>query len=195
MGTVIELKPLGDFWQVTLDGSVIACAITRQGAINAAAAHLHWQLKDPAAVVNLSLIGLQLAELLATPPKDRRWKRKGPRIEVELFGQAEAYLQSELVPADEAQLAGQYRAALQEEDFGLALECLVELGERQGCTNLFWKVLEQLAGAVWPTQWMVDRRAKGQREAQIAAIRQRARGLAEPSAATDRRGRKRFRDS
>jgi len=110
---------------------------------------------------------------------DPNWKRKkGPRIEVELFEQAEAYLQSELVPADEEALFGEYSTALQEDDFEGALECLVQLGERQGCTNPFWQVLERLAEAVWPTQWMVDRRAKGQREAKIALIKQRARGRA-----------------
>jgi len=185
MAAVIELKPLGEFWQVTHDGSVLACAVTRQGAINAAAALLRRQLKDPAAVAGLRFVGLELAELLAAPPMDPNWKRKGPRIEVELFEQAEVYLQTELIPADEAELVGEYRAALQDGDFGQALECLLQLGERQGCTNPYWRVLERLAEPVWPTRWMVDRRAKGQREAKIAVIKQRARGQAEPGAAAD----------
>jgi hypothetical protein len=185
---VIELKPFGEFWQVTHNGSVLVCAVARQGAINAAAALLRQQLKDPAVVAGLQFVGVELAELLSAPPMDPNWKRKGPRIEVELFEQAEAYLQTELVSADEAELVGEYRAALQGEDFDQALECLVQLGERQCCTNPFWRVLERLTEAVWPTQWMVGRRAKGQREAKIAAIKQRARGRAEPGAAADRGG-------
>src|SRR5947207_2399551 len=116
MGAVIELKPLGEFWQVTHDGSVLACAVERQGAINATAALLRRQLKDPAAVAGLHLVGLELAELLAAPPMDPNWKRKGPRIEVDLFEQAEAYLQTELVSAEEAELVGEYRAAVADED-------------------------------------------------------------------------------
>lgn len=180
MEAVIELKPFGKFWQVTHDGNVIACAVTRQAAINATAGLLRRQLKDPAALAVLSFVGLEVAELLAAPPMDpNNWKRKGPRIEVELFEQAEGYLQAELVPADEAELIGEFRTALQGDDFCQALECLLLLGERQGCSNQFWQVLERLAEAVWPTQWMVDRRAKGQREAKIAAIKHRARGRAE----------------
>ena len=185
MGTLIELKPFGEFWQVTYDGSVIACAVTRTGAVSAAAALLCRQLKDPAAVTGYSFVGLELTELLAAPPMDPNWKRKGPRIEVELFGQAEAYLQTDLVPTGEVQLLGEYRTALEGEDFVQALERLVQLGESQDCTNPFWRVLERLAEAVWPTQYMVDRRAKGQREAKIAAIKARARGQAEPDAPAD----------
>jgi hypothetical protein len=185
MEAVIELKLFGEFWQVTHNGSVLTCAITRQGAINAASGLLRQQLEDPGAVAGLTFCGLELAELLAAPPMDPNWKRKGSRIEVELFEQAEAYLQTELASADEARFVSDYRTALQGEDFDQALECLVQMGERQSCTNPFWQVLERLADAVWPTQWMADRRAKGQREAKIASIKQRARGWAEPDAPAD----------
>lgn len=173
---VIELKPLGEFWQVTHIGNVLICAASREGAISAAARLLRQRLNDPAALAGLQFVGLDPAELLATQPMDRDWKRKGPQIEVELFEQAEAYLQTEMIPAEEGKLVDEFRAALQDRNFDQALECLVQLGERQACTNPFWRVLERLVGAVWPTQWMVDRRAKGQREAKIAAIKQRARG-------------------
>lgn len=182
METVIELKPFGEFWQVTHDGNVIVCAVTRQAAINATAGLFRRQLKVPAALAGLSFIGLEAAELLAVPPMDPNWKRKEPLIEVELFDQAEGYLQTELVPEDEVRLLGEYRSALAREDFGLALERLAQLGESQDCTNPFWRMLERLVEAVWPTKYMVDRRAKGQRETKITAIKARARGWAEPDA-------------
>lgn len=176
MAAVIKLKPLGEFWQVLYDGRVIACAIAREGAVSAAAGLLRRQVQDPVARGELTCVGLELAELLAAPPMKPNWKRKGPPIPIELFDRAESYLQTELVLGDEAELVRSYREALQTEDYSRALECLVQLGERQDCTNPFWQALEGLTDAVWPTKWMVDRRAKGQREAQIAVIRQRARG-------------------
>lgn len=185
MEAVVELKPFGEFWQVTHNSSVLACAVTRQAVMNAAAALLRQQLKDPGTVAGLKFVGLELADLLGALPMDPNRTRKGPPIEVELFEQAEAYLQTELAPADETELVAEYRTALQGADFDQALDCLVQLGERQSCSNPFWKVLERLADAVWPTQWMVDRRAKGQREAKIAAIKQRARGRAEPDASAN----------
>jgi hypothetical protein len=181
MAAVIELKPLGEFWQVLYAGHVIACAVAREGAVSAAAGLLRRQLQDPAARAELTCVGLELAELLAAPPMEPNWKRKGPPIPIEFFARAELYLQTELVPDDEAELIDAYRAALQAEDYSRALEQLVQLGERQDCTNPFWQALAGLIDAVWPTQWMVERRAKGQREAKIATIRQRARG-SEPGA-------------
>lgn len=124
----------------------------------------------------MSFVGLEITDLIAAEPMSPNWKRKGPSIEVELFEQAEMYLQTELVPDSEVALINGYRAALGAEDFDEALECLVQLGERQECSNPFWRLLERIAEAVWPTQWMVDRRAKGQREARIACILRRARG-------------------
>lgn len=185
MDTLIELMPFGEFWQVKQNGSVLACAVTRQGAINAVAALLRRQLKDPAAVAALKFVGFELAEVLLAAPMDPNWKRKGLRIEVELFDQAEAFLQTEMVLPVEEALVAEYRAMMADDDFEHALDCLVQLGERQGCSNLFWQVLERLAEAIWPTQWMVDRRAKGQREEKIATIKQRARGLAEPDPTAD----------
>lgn len=185
MEAVVELKPVGECWQVTHDGNVIADAVTRQAAINATAGLLRRNLKDPAKLAALNFVGLDVAELLAARPVDPNWKRKGPRIEVELFERSEAYLQTELVSAEEMELIGEYRVALQAEQFAQALECLVRLGERQGCTNPFWRVLEGLVDAVWPTEYIVNRRAKGQREAKIADIKARARGRAEPDAPAD----------
>jgi hypothetical protein len=46
------------------------------------------------------------------PPPHLNRKRKGPPIEAELFGQAEAYLQTEFVPLEEAELLAEYRAAV-----------------------------------------------------------------------------------
>ena len=178
MDSVVELKPFGGFWQVTHNDRVIAYAVNRRAAVNVTAALLRRQLKDPRTTAELTFVGLELAELLEAPSMDPNWKRKGPRIEIELFEQAEAYLRTELIPADEAALLGKLRTALQAERFGEALDCLVQLGEFQGCTNPYWRVLERLAEAVWPTQWMVDRRAKGQVESKVAAIKRRARGRA-----------------
>jgi hypothetical protein len=109
---------------------------------------------------------------------DPNWKRKGPPIEMEVFGQAEAFLQTELVPPEEAELLEKYRVARRGWQFGEALECLVQLGERQACSNPYWRVLERLTTGVWHTQWMVDRREKGRIESRIAYIKRRARGLA-----------------
>jgi hypothetical protein len=192
VGAVIELKRSGEMWQVTYDASVIACALSRESAIKATAALLRGQLNDPATVEALTFVGVELTELLNAPPMI--WKSKAPQVDVDLFGQAEAYLQMELIPTDQAQLVTDYQAALQDEDFDRALECLVEMGEQQNCSNPFWGILERLAEVVWPTQWMVDRRAKGQVEARIAAIRQRARGRDAPLSTPDRRGRKQYRD-
>jgi hypothetical protein len=110
-----------------------------------------------------------------TVPDDPNRKRKGPPIEVELFEQAAAYLQTEWIPPEESELLSECRAALTGSDFDLALECLIQLGERQECSTSYWRVLERLAVGVWPTRWMVDRRAKGQRETRIESIRRRAR--------------------
>jgi hypothetical protein len=174
VAAVIELKQLGVFWQITHNEQVIAFEATRQSAIDAAGWSLRHQLNDP--TVDFSFIGLELAELLAASKRSPYRKQKGPRVEVELVYQAESHLQTELVSADESELIGEYRAALRQEDFAQALECLVQLGELQDCSNPFWQILERLIEAVWPTQWMVDSRAKGLRETKIAAVRSRARG-------------------
>lgn len=171
---IIELQMTDGAWQVLYQGQVIACALSRQGAINATAGLLRRQLLDPIARQSLQFVGLELEELLSAPPMDPNWRRKGLPIDRKLYEQAEAYLQTELVSAEEAALIDEYRGALEARNFGRALECLVELGEWQECTNPFWQLLEQLAPAVWPTQYLVDRRLKGRREAWIAAIRQRA---------------------
>ena len=171
---VIELRSAGEMWQALYQGQVIACALSRQEAINATAGLLRRQLLDPVTRQSLQFVGLDLVELLSAPPKDPSGRRKGLPIDLKLYEQAEAYLQTELVSAEEAALIDEYRRALEARNFGRALECLVELGEWQECTNPFWQLLERLAPAVWPTQNLVDRRLKGQREAWIAAIRQRA---------------------
>jgi hypothetical protein len=173
---IIELKPFGQFWQVTRNGDILVCAVDRNGAINTAARLLCPEIRNLDSK-HFTLIGLEFSELQQAKSLDPNWKRKGPRIEVELFDQAEVYLQVELLPPEEAALIEAYRAALAEDDFNTALKCLVQLGERQDCSNPFWKVLERLTGPIWPTQWMVDRREKGRREAKIAAIKRRARGL------------------
>lgn len=72
MGAVIELKPLGQFWQVTHDGSVIACAVTRQGAIDAAAGLLRRHLADPVAVAGMQFVGITPPELLPAKPAEPR---------------------------------------------------------------------------------------------------------------------------
>jgi hypothetical protein len=77
MESVIELKPFGEFWQVTNNGSVLVCAVARQGAINAAALLRH-QLNDPVIVDTLKFVGLELAELFAVPRPN--WKQKGPFV-------------------------------------------------------------------------------------------------------------------
>jgi hypothetical protein len=70
VGAVIELKPLGQFWQVTRDGNVIACAVTRQGAIDAAATLLHSQLADPVVLAGMQFVGLTTRELLPAKPAE-----------------------------------------------------------------------------------------------------------------------------
>lgn len=179
MDVVVELKPFGQFWQLTRNGTVLVCSVERRGAINAAAALLRPELTDPETLTHIKFIGLEVSDLVA-PESDPNWKRKGPPVELELFEKAEAYLRTELILADEVALLGEYRIALDAQDFDKALDCLMQLGEWQRCSNPFWRVLEQLAFAVWPTQHMVDRRAKGQRETKIAAIKQRARGRWQP---------------
>lgn len=101
---------------------------------------------------------------------------KGPRVEIELFEYAEAYLQTELVPGDQAALLEEYHASLLHYRFGQALDLLVQLGEQQQCTIPFWRVLAKLTKSVWPTEWIVDRREKGKLETRIARIKRRARG-------------------
>jgi len=175
---VVELKPLGQFWQVTRNGTVLACAIDRRGAINVAARLLRPETRNPESLRVMCFVGLELAELERAESVDPNWRHKGPRIELDLFEAAERYLQVELVPADEIGLIAEYRQALTEDHWDTALECLVQLGERQQCSNPFWKLVERLADALWQTAWMVDRRERGQGEAKVAAIKQRAKGRA-----------------
>jgi hypothetical protein len=138
MEGVIELKEVRDYWRVTHNGRVLVSSIGREMAICAAAAHLRPQSEDPAAVAGLQFVGVELAELLrARPLVDPNWRRKGPRIQVELFAQVEAHLRTEPVPADDAALFGEYRAAVLGWNFGQALDYLMQLGERQGCTPPF----------------------------------------------------------
>jgi len=175
---VIEVRQSGELWLTTSDGGVLVYSCNRNAAIIAAAAVLRRQLRDPVEVARLTFVGLELDELLAAPSMSPNWKRKGSPIDVELFEQAETFLQTELIPSEEADLLAEYRASLTAWKFSQALECLAELGERQACSNPFWRVLEQLTVPIWPTKWMTDRRAKGQRETRIADIQRRAKGHA-----------------
>ena len=173
---VIEVKPVLEMWQVTYNGSLTACTATRWSAVNSVARLLRQQLRQPDGAAGLTFVGLELSEVLASPVMNPNRRRKGPRIELELFERAEAYLQMEIVSPEETDLIEGYRSAFANERWGEALNHLVELGELQGCTNPFWKALEPLAEAVWSTKFSVDRRAKGQREGKVEMIKKRARG-------------------
>src|SRR5947209_18593854 len=91
---VVEVQPTGEFWQGGYNGRVLVRATERRGAINAAAALLRRQLKDPAAVAAMTFAGVELHELLAAPALDPNWKRKGPPVAVERFAQAGAFVQT-----------------------------------------------------------------------------------------------------
>ena len=97
-----------------------------------------------------------------------------PSIDWEPYIQAEAYLQTELIPLEEAELLAKYRAAVTGRRFGEAVGCLVELGDRQGCSNPYWQALEKVP---YPPLRSHDRRVQGQLDALKDYIRRRAKGL------------------
>ena len=102
--------------------------------------------------------------------------KRPPPIDWEPYHRAETYLQTELVSAEEAELLARYRAAVDGRRVGEALACLVELGDRQGCTNPYWQALERIAVPPRPRLKNPDRRAQGRLDALIEYIQRRARG-------------------
>jgi hypothetical protein len=163
---VIELRQRERLWEVTRNGSPLGVA----------ARLLRADLQDPAVRPAISFVGLEPAELDQALVFDRPWARKRPEVEVRLFSQAETYLELDLMPDEEAALAAEYRRALTAEDWDAALDAVAELGDRQCCTNPFWRLVERLAAVVWTTEWMTDRREQGRVEAKLAEVRRRASG-------------------
>jgi len=173
---VVELRQRERLWEVTRNGSPLAYALDRRVVLRFAARLLRAELQDAGVRLAMSFVGLEPAELDQAQVLDLPWRRKGPEVEVGLFAQAETYLELDLVPDEEAALAAEYRRAMASEDWDAALDAVAELGDRQGCTNPFWRVVERLAEAVWPTEWITDRRERGRVEAKLAEVRRRAAG-------------------
>ncbi|HEX4607061.1 MAG TPA: hypothetical protein VH092_02560 [Urbifossiella sp.] len=109
--------PLGQFWQLTHDGSVIVCAVTRQGAIDSAAVLLNRQLADPDAVAGMRFVGLAPSELLPTKPAE---PLPGP-------------LPSKIDFAEAKRLVGEQWLPIAEERVGTAVRVVDEL-----CVEYEW---------------------------------------------------------
>jgi hypothetical protein len=63
--SILELRANGDVWEVVRDGRVIGCALSRHGAVNWAARRMAAELTNPDRAGELTLLGVELAELRA----------------------------------------------------------------------------------------------------------------------------------
>jgi hypothetical protein len=114
---VVELRQDGRTWRLTLNGTVLAYAVDRAGAINAAAGLLRRQLADPDAVAGMRFVGLAPSEL--QPPKPVE-PRPGP-------------LPSTIDFAEAKRLVGEMWLPIAEQRVGTAVRVVDEL-----CVEYEW---------------------------------------------------------
>jgi hypothetical protein len=95
---VVELQRDGRMWRLTLNGSVLACALDRAGAINAAASLLRQQLADPGAAAGMQFVGLTPSELMPAKPAEPCAGSLPSRID---FAEAKRIVEEQWLPIAE----------------------------------------------------------------------------------------------
>ncbi len=95
---VVELKQIGEMWQVTVDENVIVCAINRNGAIHSAGSLLRSQLMTPESVAQMTFVGLELEEIQPPQPGAQNAPPLPSKID---FEHAKQLVTNKWLPLDE----------------------------------------------------------------------------------------------